>query len=77
VYTGFGVGESLAFHEATRLRDEEIEGLVRHMAALIGGHLRRCGCLDEEGLLDPLAGDDLDALTWTRWAGAMPRRSKV
>ena len=62
VYTGFGVGESLTFHEATRLRDDEIEALVRHMAALIGGHLRRRGCLDEEGLLDPLAGDDLDAL---------------
>ena len=62
VYTGFGAGESLAFHEATALRDEEIDGLVRHVAALIVGHLRRRGCLDEEGRLDPEVGDDLDAL---------------
>jgi len=61
-YTGFGVGKSLRFHEATPLRDEEIEALVRHLAALIGGHLRRRGCLDEAGQLDPAAGDDLDAL---------------
>jgi hypothetical protein len=41
VYTGFGLGESLAFHEATQLQDEEIEGLVRHTAALIYGDVRR------------------------------------
>jgi hypothetical protein len=34
----------------------------RHIAALIGGHLRRRGFLDAEGRLDPEAGDDLDAL---------------
>jgi hypothetical protein len=52
----------VVFHESTALQDEEIDALVRHLAALIGGHLRRRGCLDEEGLLDPAAGDDLDAL---------------
>ena len=62
VYTGFGVGESLAFHEATRLQDEEIEGLVRHFAALINGHLRRRGFVDGEGHLDSSAGEDLDPL---------------
>ena len=35
---------------------------MQHLAALIGGHLRRRGCLDAEGELDPLAGDELDAL---------------
>ena len=62
VYTGFGVGEPLVFHEASRLQDEEIESLVQHIAALLGGHLHRRGVLDEEGQLDPGAGEDLDTL---------------
>jgi hypothetical protein len=62
VYNGFGAGDSLAFHEATALRDEEIAGLVRHLAALMVGHLRRRGFLDAEGQLDPESGADLDAL---------------
>ena len=62
VYTGFGVGESLAFREATPLQHDEIEGVTRHITALITGYLRRRGLLDEDGKLHPEAGDDLDTL---------------
>jgi len=62
VYTGFEHGESLAFHEAEPLRDDEIEGLTRHIAALITGHLSRRGLLDPDRGLHPEAGDELDTL---------------
>ncbi|MCP5069371.1 MAG: transposase, partial [bacterium] len=62
VYTGFGLGESLTFHQATPLSDEEVEGMVHHIHALIVGQLRRLGHLDDEGELGADAGDELGTL---------------
>lgn len=62
VYTGFGFGEDLAFHAADPLRDEEVAQLVAHVRALVLGHLRRRGLLDEDERLDPDSATDLDTL---------------
>ena len=62
VYTGFGPNESPAFHQATPLRDEEVEALVQHIRALVIGQLQRRGFLCEDARLDPEAGTDLDEL---------------
>jgi hypothetical protein len=51
VYVGFEPGGGLAFHRATHLTDDEVRWMVRHIRALIFGHLRRRGCLDEEAAL--------------------------
>ena len=51
VYTGFDSRHPLRFHQATHLTDAEVEWMVRHIQALIFGHLRRRGYLDEEAAL--------------------------
>jgi hypothetical protein len=44
------------------LQDTEIEKFVAHLRALVLGHLRRRGHLDDGGRLDPDAAADLDTL---------------
>ncbi len=63
VYTGFeSTGVPLTFHRARHLTDPEVESMVRHIQALIFGHLRRRGHLDDQAKLLTESEHDLDEL---------------
>ena len=63
VYTGFERPvQPLTFHPAVDLTDDEVGWLVRHIAALIHGHLRRRGFLDDQAALALDSEDDLDEM---------------
>ncbi len=57
VYTDLGYGQSPRFHAAEKPTDAELDWLVRHIHALIVGHLQRAGYLTDDariasGLID-------------------------
>ncbi len=62
VFTGFDSRDPLTFHEATPLTDGEVEWLVRHLRALIEGHLHRRGFLFGQSSLADESEEDLDEL---------------
>jgi hypothetical protein len=62
VYTGFDSRGRLRFRKAKHLSDTEIAWMVRHIQALIFGHLRRRGFLDEEAALVEDGEDGLSEL---------------
>ena len=63
VYTGFGdPAGPLTFHPAPELIDSDVRWLVRHISALISGHLRRRGYLDEQAALVEESEDELDEM---------------
>ena len=52
MYTGFDYpGRRVTFHPAADLTDNEVDWLVRHIKALIFGHLRRGGYVDDQAAL--------------------------
>jgi len=61
VYTGFDLrDDSLKFHPASRLTNDEVTSLVGHIAALVTGHLRRRGYLQHDQTLADESAEDLD-----------------
>jgi hypothetical protein len=74
VYTGFGLGERVAFHPATFIRDAEIQSLAQHVRALTCGHLRRRGYLadDADVLIDDAEPSEEQLHHAAATAGAIP-----
>jgi hypothetical protein len=62
VFTGFEFRHPPSFQEATHLTEDEIAQMVRHIQALVFGHLRRRGYLDEAAVLVTDSEADLDEL---------------
>ncbi len=69
--TGFEPGRPLTFRDARHLTDAEVDWLARHIQALIFGHLRRRGFLDEHAALIAEAAQGLELAALGRWTAGL------